>query len=387
MAAPSYAYISKKLALQSTGGQVDHYLAKIHVNEATHLDLFYLDEIIAVGNPSEEEGWAGVVYPTSPNYQFHNILRHGTMRHQGSGVVLNDGGLNTLGFAEILSDDLKWANNVRFSAYHKSSYYDDTVEYGIQYRKVGTLTWNEWKVYTPLLSGDDVTADRLFDPSLAPGDNLEVRAFITNNEGTYVETSTTIITLLDYVYEVDFYYRALGACNTSGQVNLSVFMFGDDIPRLDTDVTTSDTNTGIYLYKNVNMTTPADSGWYIGQAGDKSFFVDIDGQVKRYEECTIAPPSITLAVEQDGVSLTLQVQATIQSALAYDVVVEGRIDVDPLYATPNGVEFELTIPAGLTTGMTDPDEFNFTKDPSFTYYWQNVFSTPSGFVFIKQMPI
>lgn len=383
MAAPSYAYTGYKIALQSTGGQVDHYLAKIHVDEETHLELFYLDEIIALGN-STEEGWAGVVYPPSPNYQYHNILRHGTMRHQGSGVVLNDGGLNTLGEATILSNNLLWANNVRFNVNYKSAYYVDTSQYGIRYRKVGTGTWLTWLVLGEALpENTEVTSNRLFDPGLNPGDNLEVKAVLINAEGTYEEGDTMIVMLQDRVFQIDNYYRASGACVDTGQVNVALWAKESDIEYIDTTLTTISSSTGVFLWKDIEMTVKADSGWYIGHWGDKSIYVDSSGQVTHYQLCPVSPPVITLSVEYDS-GLSATVWATLSAAQSFDVTITGSIDVHPTTTTPERKEFSITILAGNVIGS---DADLFVKNPSTTYYWTTYGSVPGGFVFNNQTPI
>lgn len=385
MAAPSTAYSNRVIDIKKGASVYTHYIAKIHVDEATHKAMFYLDGLVSMKLDGQEI-WLGVVKQGSPNYKMHNLLRHGTIRKykEGPSIILNDGGLNTLGKATILSNNLLWANNVRFNVNYKSARYVDTSQFGIRYRKVGSGAWTTWWVSGEgLPENTQVTSDRLFDPGLNPGDNLEVKGVLVNAEGIYEEDDSMIVSLQDRVFQIDNYYRASGACVDSGQVNVALWAKESDIEYIDTSLTTTSSATGVFLWKNIEMTVKADSGWYIGHWGDKSIYVDSSGQVTHYQLCPVSPPQISLSVEYDS-ELNGTVWATLSAAQSFNVTITGSIDVHPTTTTPERKEFSITILAGNIIGSHAD---LFVKNPSTTYYWTTFGSVPGGFVFNNQTPI
>lgn len=384
MAVPSGAYRTQSLYGMTTDEEVvEHKIAILQEDEETHKERFYLDAIFS-DKISGVDGAIGIVYPSSPNYEMHNIeTRGGALRQGANGVYLNDAGLNTKGIGWINEDTLLWANNLRFDATFKSAYYIDTDEYGFEFRKVGETPWKVHKILgSPLEAGDEVTDEFLFDPTYEPGDNLQVRTFVTNAEGKKVESNITVVTLLDYVYSYDTLKRS-SACSTSGETNVAIWLTQTSIDNLSS-VTTVSSNTGIYFWKNIELTIKADEGWYMGLDEDKSFHVDSTGQVTHYEECPVTLPTIHVSVEQD-VFGNAAVWATISEAQSTDITVSGRIDVHPTNATPEGQDFEILIPQGLTVG-TD-ESFSMELDPEVTYYWITVVSNPTGYPIQKQTPI
>lgn len=397
MPAPTYAY--RTFGFKEGTTELDATVALCAIPDAIesvlkaryHLDYLFMTGVgNALGTAIDPAtaGFIGGCIEGSNNYYMHNLARRFKMKGRSElGQNLwfyNDAGLNTLATALINSNNLLWANNVRFNTTFNSSYWDTSTQLGIQFRKVGTSTWNtHWLLGETLPQQQSVTKNVLFDTALNPGDNVEARAVIVNAEGTFYQATPITITLLDRVFEYDALYRASGACVDTGQVNVSFWVKENDMLDLST-VTTVSSNTGIYFWKNIELTTKADAGWYMGLDNDKSFYVDSTGQVTHYQDCPIAPPQVTLAVEDD-IYGNMQVWATLDGIKAYNVTIVGRIDVDPLNATPFGADFEIIISAGNTTG-TDVG-FSFVRNPSVTYYWQNAATIPAGFVINKQMPI
>lgn len=180
----------------------------------------------------------------------------------------------------------------------------------------------------------------------------------------------------------DTYFRSL-PCATSGQQNRLIFATYQDILDLET-VTTVSSATGIFFYKDLNGTIPVDAGWYMGLSNDKSFYVGSNGEVQRYEICTVPLPVLHLAVESIEIG-SEQVVAMLTSPYNQPVRVQGRVDVQPLQATPDGVSFDITIPAGEIQA-TDPNSL-FIRQPGVTYYWTSWGVTPDGFTVQKQDPI
>lgn len=186
------------------------------------------------------------------------------------------------------------------------------------------------------------------------------------------------VSLLQY----DAYYRQT-ACDTAGQQNRILCGTQEDFEDLST-VTTEPQDTGIFFYKDLSGLVKIDSGWYMGLDNNKSFFADSQGQITHYEECTMPLPALHLAVEED-VDGNMQVMAMLSAPYTADVIVGGRIDVNPLNATDDGVSFNITIPQG-SQQATDPN-FVLERDPNVTYYWQNWHVTPNNFTVNRQDPI
>ena len=141
----------------------------------------------------------------------------------------------------------------------------------------------------------------------------------------------------------------------------------------------------IYFYKNIENTIKADAGWYYGLDTNKSYEVDSGGQVVRYELCTISRGDINLALEQDLEGNLSPVQASLTIPwLSSDIVISGRVDINPSTGTPYGKDFSVTILAGEI--FAQDTDFFLTPEEGVNYYWQNVGSDPSGFV-INKSPI
>lgn len=386
MAAPNSAYRSEVIHDGTTiANSAKGLIAIPSAEEAVLKARFYLDWIMAFEKDGVR-GFIGGVTHLSDNYYMHNTARHYTLRGRGPAGQLiywfNEAGLNTLGISIINGANLYWANNVRFNITFKSAWFVNTSQMGIQYRLAGSGTWNtHWILGESLPQQQQVTSNRLFDPNLAPGQNLQVRPIIVNNEGSYYG-DIELITLLDRVYQYDAFFRT-SACNDSGQINVSFWIKEGDADDLST-VTTTSSSTGIFFWKNIELTTKADSGWYMGLQEDKSFFVNSNGEVTHYQNCPVSPPVITLAVEED-VNGNMQVWATLDGPQPNIITVTGRIDVQPDEATPAGESFTITIAAGQVVA-TDPN-FAMPRTSGVTYYWVGVGSAPGGYVINKQMPI
>lgn len=389
MAAPNSAYRAFSYWLLPPGAEdvedaVEHLLAILQTNKATHLARFYLDDVVAIlGADGVTEGVYGVIYPGTDNYQMHNISRHGAARHRGigNGVVLNDAGLNTLGIAIMNTVLVSWANNVMINMTHRSSWYDNSSQLRVRFR-VGSGAWlNDLLSDTVLPQQTAETKDRLFNPIGEEGQVVEVQAGIVNPEGTYYSPSM-FVPLGKKVTRMLALFRPDGPCALETEGEGSAWIFEEDFENLDTIPEGVAAQTGIYFYNSIYMDTPAPAGWYFGLMGNRSFYVSITGEVQRYLIC--APPpvgTIYVGYEYDfNDQRTLM--AIVNSPAAVDITITGRIDTNPSSSTPNGQSFTIVIPAGQNQGMDANFDLDF--DPLYTYYWQTVTSIPSGYTIITQ---
>lgn len=351
MAAPSYAYTGYKIALQSTGGQVDHYLAKIHIDEETHLELFYLDEIIALGN-STEEGWAGVVYPSSPNYQYHNILRHGTMRHQGSGVVLNDGGLNTLAPISLGSAGFVtlFANYIRANINVKSAYYLDTTSFGFEFKKPSASSWTRVSLAS-LLANDSLDDVFRLPAGFEPETDYQIRFYNENDEGVFISAPFTTITTDVFIIEEEFQQRTVACTPTATQVTL--FMPTETRAAMSSLTNTPVTGADLFAWISADFDTPPAQGWYYsGDDGYSYFYNSTDGFTHR-SLCDVVPTikvnlNVTIFASGYWTATALNITGTnFTSDVTITALAVGELGGMPIENIPISV----TIPANTSSGM------------------------------------
>jgi hypothetical protein len=127
MAAPTVAYHNKKFTFNKTTPE-DVYVARFLQNttptsgddwgdgyfNSTDSDLvkkqkikdiFKLDDFIMAKNSESGTGFIGIIDPNGDNSKYHNSLRFAKSRAYNniSYVLLNDAGLNTLGYCALLS--------------------------------------------------------------------------------------------------------------------------------------------------------------------------------------------------------------------------------------------------------------------------------------------
>jgi len=371
MAAPIEAYTGLSLFT----GDCEHRQAILDPNYSTFKTRFYLDEVIG-----GKSGVIGCVTPLGENAGYHNMATRGGKGRIGSKIVLNDAGLNTLGKPTLNSNSLQWANNVRNSYTFLSAYYVDSSFTGVRFR-VGAGAWTEVSFFTTLPMATSQTVTKDFDSGLTKGTVIEMQAIIKNAEGDKYSDPINIA-LKSNIYQNDVFKRTT-ACNAVGQTTVSLWNTQDTLDLLPTIPENTSTATGVYLYTDIEQTAKAGTGWYIGLDGDKVFFVDGTGQITHYVMCSDVKGTIYLSLEQDGEGFLNPVHAFVDPVYTVvDIVVTGRVDIQPVGSTPDGKDFTITIPAGVGVGeMTD---FNLPYSGSETYYWQNVSSVPTGFTIETQ---
>lgn len=297
MAAPTTSYKTQKLIIpkgNSTGGvaiQKDLYIAKFLENtiptsseiwgdgyfnstdtEAQKVakikDIFKIDGFLlvakgAVDGSASETGFIGYCNSkTTGNGAFHKTERFSGVKISTTtnteAELLNDGSLNVKGTIVVgngtyITPDL--ANNgFTLTSTFKSSYYNITSSYGINWRKQGDTVYN-----TKILGTMDkkekasfVTQTIDVDPSdilyVEAPNTYEVRAYITNEEGT----------------------TELHLGNVVVSPAARTFYFGNDIygawlyGTSDTYLQTRRKMLGSILYEELVPTpTPVDAGYYV----------------------------------------------------------------------------------------------------------------------------
>lgn len=339
--------------------------------------LFFLDALFVkntIGLP-----FIGLVKVGSANYSMHNPSRINSFRAEiGSDIylLLSDGGLNTLPLLPAINNNtLQWANNVRFNITYKSAYFLETTFIGVRYRLNGGA-WTELSFFGTLDENLSITSDRTFDTGGIKDDLLEVQGLAKNSEGDKYSASYNII-LKERIYQYDVFKR-VSSCDDTGQETVSIWLTEDEYDLLDTVPEFFAADTGLYFYSDIEHVTRVSTGWFIGIQNNKSFFADVNGQITRYIECVPEKGSIYLALEQDGEGNLSPIYATVDPTWpSSDIVITGRVDVHPTLATPDGMNFSVTIPAGNVEGFDYA--FSLPYDTGKVYYWQNVTASPSGF--------
>lgn len=132
----------------------------------------------------------------------HNANRHSNLvvsKKNANGtvtkvIILNDGGLNTLGIAEMLNTLSYVFTSYRINFYYKSAFYLSSTEYGLQYRwrNEEDTAWESWNmismqsVHGAVPSNSSSTIEQVV-PIKRPTTHLvlaQVKPFYTNAEGT-----------------------------------------------------------------------------------------------------------------------------------------------------------------------------------------------------------
>lgn len=215
-----------------------------------------------------------------------NGLYHKTERFSGCGVpsstqasaeFLNDAGLNVKGTLTINSgitnteSDLS-NNGFKITLDFRSSYYNSTTAYGIQWRKQGDTPYNSKTIGT--IAAKIKESKTAFSVDVDPTDTLfveapftyEMNAFITNEEGTTLGAlnNVTIVPIT-----LSLYY---GTTRENAYANGTAVNYYKS-RRLDEGAT---------LYDNSLATDPVAAGFYMDKSGTAPYFYyecDADGVV------------------------------------------------------------------------------------------------------------
>lgn len=377
MAAPSNAYRNKSLWMRGGTTNYEHKVAILQEDKATMLERFYLDDLVAVKVDGTNDGVIGAVIIGGDNEKMHNITTRGgvgRVRVQGQTArLLNDAGLNTKGNATIEDIIVQWGNLVALQIKYDSAYYLSSSNLGLRWR-VGGGAWSDVTLHTYLAQNSTLSLVGEFNPDLEIGQSVELQLVHTNPEGTYYSPSVNVVAG-ERVQSFDA-IRRNSPCSETGQTYETLWMFEDQVALLPT-VTTEAAVTGIYVYTDYTMTTVMPSGWYLGFADDKVFFVDTNGQITHYTICAPSIPTLYVAAEYQGADPELQsgkyvVVAYLSDVYTSNIVVNGRIDKTEV-AGPSAKYFTLTINAGTISAYSLPYDLS-----DGVYYFFDVSSNIIG---------
>lgn len=251
--APSTAYTTKKLPVHIPGVvKYDSYLAlKLSAYGSSIKSLFYLD-LLLIG----ADGFLGAIEdnPTSLNYQMHNPARFSKIRIKGSDgkkyIVLNDAGLNTLGYAPGVAWESLEIGNIQVKSSFYSAYYVDTDSHGFKWRigtsgafdtgNKGILTAGVNSLNSAYLIGDG-------GGSFRAGQTIFAKSFIANAEGYWEEA---LLEGLILPRAVSLKYSSAYASSACGSTNNTYY---SDQGTMDYGTT---------LYTGTDMLTPVADGYY-----------------------------------------------------------------------------------------------------------------------------
>ena len=286
MAAPSTAYGTKKLTATKDSITYDTYLAKFLQNTTSTtgndwgdgyfnsgdtnatkkskiLEIFKLSGFLRVTNTSEDL-FVGYVNSGSSEASYHNSNRFGKMQLSdgvNNKILLNDGGLNTLAYAENgnNTNEPKWVNWINIAYIVTTAYYLNSTGFGYSY-KIGSGSWVDVNSGLTFLSAKESITNKFkqinLSPSLVTGDIVYFKIWISNAEGTKTSApfSITAGPSLAIPTGANKYSTPNGI--TTGTETL--YMLSTTESALNS-VSLSNEDTGLYLYKSeyFNTTTPS----------------------------------------------------------------------------------------------------------------------------------
>jgi len=294
MAAPSNAYLfnGARMPLHIEGQiKIDNYIALLLAEYGNQVkQLFFLDGMLRLTDVNGNTGFVGIVKDSGFSqgytpYKMHAPARFSKGRLQLDGLtyfILNDAGLNT--YAQVYAEENNNSfNNVIVTITLQQSYYNTTTDYYVQWRVNRNNVWSDWLVVratnTPALAPRTTSFVNISIGTVGEsrGMEVQVRPYITNEEGTQAGELISLITTLKRVYMKRFDNRA-DAAHYSGPLDYYYI----NAPVLVTQQTV--------IYKTGNgtqsTTNQADDGWYArtpnndGLNGDASHWYYIsDGKV------------------------------------------------------------------------------------------------------------
>lgn len=204
MSAPSTAYLTEVLPI-SNGTITDAlYLAiDLSAYAGNMKALFYVDFFLSADKGSKK-GLIGVVEDNSSlfNYKQHNPSRFSKLRLKNPAgtktyIVMNDGGLNTLGTVSIGTLSSLFGLGVIIPITYRNAFYVDSDDIRIMYRKNGSPTWIEYSSRAGTPQGEELTYNGSLTSEtgdLHPNDLVYVKVKNINAEGTFIsgEQSLTL---------------------------------------------------------------------------------------------------------------------------------------------------------------------------------------------------
>lgn len=237
-------------------------------------DIFKIDGWVQVAKgtaTTPDMGFIGYCFSrNSGNGLYHKTERFSGVRvptsAQASAELLNDAGLNVKGTLAINSGitntESDLANNgFKITLDFRSSYYNSTTAYGVQWRKQGDTPYNSVTIGTiaakvkeskSAFAVDVDATDTLF---VEAPNIYEINAFITNEEGTILGAlnNVTIVPIT-----LSLYY---GTTRENAYNGTAVNYYKSR--RLDEGAT---------LYDNSSATDPVAAGFYMDKSGTAPYF-------------------------------------------------------------------------------------------------------------------
>lgn len=238
-------------------------------------DIFKIDGWVQVAKgtaTTPDMGFIGYCNSrTSGNGLYHKTERFSGVRvptsAQASAELLNDAGLNLKGTLTINSGitntESDLANNgFKITLDYRSSFYNATTAYGVQWRKQGDTPYNSVTIGT--IAAKIKESKTAFSVDVDPTDTLfveapftyEINAFITNEEGTILGAlnNVTIVPIT-----LSLYY---GTTRENAYANGTAVNYYKS-RRLDEGAT---------LYDNLAATDPVAAGFYMDKSGTAPYF-------------------------------------------------------------------------------------------------------------------
>lgn len=235
-------------------------------------DIFKIDGFAVMVEGDGDKTFVGFCYSrTSPNGLYHKTERFSGVKvpiaTNTTAELLIDAGLNRKGTLTINSGitnaESDLANNgFKITLDYRSSFYNATTAYGIQWRKQGDTPYNSKTIGT--IATKVKESKSAFSIDVDPTDTLfveapfvyEINAFITNEEGTILGAlnNVTIVPIT-----LSLYY---------GTTRENAYLYGTAVNyyksrRLDEGAT---------LYSNSTATIPVAAGFYMDKTGTAPYF-------------------------------------------------------------------------------------------------------------------
>lgn len=177
-------------AISKNNVLVTHSYMLLHVNKATHLARFYLDDVAIAVDRFGVKGLLGICRVGSFNYNMHAANRRGCLAFGlsgGAGISFQDGGAHTKGYADQLTVLNQNVGTVMFSVFFKSAYYLDSTSIAIE---INTYPYPSGWQSIPIGGAPLANSQGYYSPTRASIDAVipkggrayTLRAIITNSE-------------------------------------------------------------------------------------------------------------------------------------------------------------------------------------------------------------
>lgn len=391
MSAPAEAYRSTSIFVRDRANSADlkTLIAIFQVDKTTMLNRFYLDGILGLALPDGTEGVVGYCRIGSVNYYMHAAPRLGSVAiaDPSNCVAMNDAGLNTLGYTQMNLVKTRASNRIKINTTFKSAYYLNSTDIGFEWRKNGVGSWNVFSLGAGPVAKVIDTSDKAFSTNLVKDDQINVRSYIINDEGNFQGAETSFL-VTGPVYPFGANKRESMCDNTS--TLYTFYMLDDYYNQLDDAIFPEARATGIFGWKNEDMTIPMDGGYYAGLSGvsGKVFIVGSDGQWIQYGMCDIAPPPKIVGIQMIAIfengAYRFHVQVNRQDhTYGGSITIGGNIAAfdsnnNQVGAGGNGSgAWQGTLGTGIDS-IDIPTSYMPTNNPNVAYYQPTVTINPGG---------